>query len=123
VNRILLVEDNPVNQRLATRTLQKLGYDEIEIAENGSIAVEKTSKQFFQLILMDVQMPVIDGLTATKVIRSSNICQPVIIAMTANAMKEDREICLKASMDDYVAKPIKFEDLLTALEKAAGSLA
>jgi CheY-like chemotaxis protein len=116
--RILLVEDNPINQKLAIRTLQKLGYDEIEVAENGSIAVEKTCSQRFQLVLMDVQMPVMDGLEATRIIRSRNSWQPVIIAMTANAMKGDRETCLAAGMNDYLTKPIKFENLLTALEAA-----
>jgi CheY-like chemotaxis protein len=117
--KILLAEDNPVNQKLAGAVLKKLGYAGIVIAENGTKTIEKTVRENFDVVLMDIQMPEMDGLEATKIIRSSNIKQPVIIAMTANSMPEDREICLSAGMNDYISKPIKFEELMKALEKAA----
>jgi CheY-like chemotaxis protein len=115
--RILIAEDNPVNQKLAIRVLNKLGYKKIDIAQNGKEAIEKFAKEFYDVILMDVQMPEMDGLEATRQIRKDNDERPVIIAMTANAMQGDREECMRAGMDDYIDKPVKFETLMIVLEK------
>jgi PAS domain S-box-containing protein len=122
--RILLAEDNLVNQRVASLILQGLGY-QIACAANGAIALQMlldaSSSQPFELVLMDVQMPQMDGLEATQRIRSDLAAsvQPQIVAMTANAMEGDREICLAAGMDDYLSKPIKPIALAQAIEQAA----
>jgi two-component system sensor histidine kinase/response regulator len=115
---ILLAEDNPVNQKLARLMLEKAGY-RISIAENGKEAVEKieASGGDFDLILMDVQMPEMDGLQATIEIRRRGHGNIPIIAMTAHAMKEDKNRCLEAGMDDYISKPIKRETMLELIEK------
>jgi len=115
---ILIVEDNMVNLKIAERVLNKLGYH-AEIAINGEQAVDILKLKRHNLILMDVQMPVMDGLEATRLIRLQDGDQPVIIAMTANAMQGDREECLQAGMDDYISKPIKLESLISLLEKWA----
>jgi len=116
--RILIAEDNQVNQKLAVRVLNKLGYTKIDIAQNGNEVIDSLSKDSYEIILMDVQMPELDGIEATKRIRSSmKDKSPVIIAMTANAMQGDREMCLQAGMDDYISKPIKLETLVSILEK------
>jgi CheY-like chemotaxis protein len=120
--RILVAEDNVINQRLATRVLNKLGYHNIEIAQNGLEAVEKFDTQFYDVILMDVQMPEMDGLEATRMIRLKQYQQPVIISMTANAMQGDQQECLKAGMDDYISKPVKLETLMDTLEKWASKI-
>ncbi len=116
--RILLAEDNPVNQRLATLILTKAGYT-VEVADNGKVAVSTFTKapDTFDLILMDIQMPELDGLEATKELRDRGYQQVPIIAMTANAMKGDREICLDAGMNDYISKPIKREIVFEIIEK------
>jgi len=126
--RVLLAEDNPVNQKLAKLMLTKAGY-QVEIANNGQEAVEKftSSPEDFDLIFMDIQMPEMDGMEATATIRGSELelatrnSQPAtripIIAMTAHAMKGDREKCLKAGMDDYISKPIKRETVFKMIEK------
>jgi signal transduction histidine kinase/CheY-like chemotaxis protein/ligand-binding sensor domain-containing protein len=114
--RILIAEDNLINQKLIIRVLTKLGY-EMDIAQNGLEAIEKFDERFYDLIFMDVQMPVVDGLEATRMIRLKQDRQPVIISMTANAMQSDREECLKAGMDDYISKPIKLEIVMKLLEK------
>jgi signal transduction histidine kinase/CheY-like chemotaxis protein/ligand-binding sensor domain-containing protein len=116
--RILLAEDNPINQLLATKMLNTIGY-EPEKAENGIEVLEMIDKERFDLILMDVQMPEMDGLEATKNIRTKNITQPVIIAMTANAMQSDQEECLEAGMDDYLSKPVRVDTLKAMIEKWA----
>ena len=122
--RILLAEDNLVNQRVATLILQGLGY-KIVVASNGIMALEmmleSAATHAFDLVLMDVQMPVMDGLEATRRIRAELPAakQPQIVAMTANAMEGDREICLSAGMDDYLSKPIKPAALAQALKEAA----
>ncbi len=121
---ILLAEDNLVNQRVATLILQGLGYT-ISVAANGVNALqmmhESAATHPFDLVLMDVQMPVMDGLEATRRIRAELPAakQPQIVAMTANAMEGDREICLNAGMDDYLSKPIKPAALAQALKEAA----
>jgi signal transduction histidine kinase/DNA-binding response OmpR family regulator len=113
---ILVAEDNLVNQKLTLKILSKLGY-EAALAENGKVAVEMASQHPYDIILMDVQMPEIDGLEATQVIRQSMEIQPTIIAMTANAMKEDKDICLEAGMDDFLSKPVKLEELVNMIAK------
>jgi len=114
--KILVAEDNLVNQKLTLKILSKLGF-EAALAENGKIAVEMASQQQYDIILMDVQMPEIDGQEATRIIRESMVIQPTIIAMTANAMKEDKDDCLKAGMDDFLSKPVKLEELVNMLAK------
>jgi PAS domain S-box len=118
--RILLVEDNQVNQRVARLVLQRFGYD-CATAANGREAVEAATRGAFDVILMDVQMPEMNGLDATERIRAllPEGKRPWVIAMTANAMDGDREACFAAGMDDYVAKPIAARQLARALEKAA----
>jgi signal transduction histidine kinase/CheY-like chemotaxis protein len=118
---ILLVEDNKINQRIALLNLEKLGYA-IDLAENGEEAVAKYKVKRFRLIFMDVQMPVLDGLEATRQIRELEKLQPErvpahIIAMTANAMKGDREACLAAGMNDYISKPFRAEELRKVLNR------
>jgi len=114
---ILIAEDNVINQTLAIHVLSKLGYKP-EVAENGKLALEALIRKSYDVILMDVQMPEMDGIEATEVIRRTPaIPQPVIIAMTANAMQGDREICLQAGMDDYISKPIQLDVLIKTLEK------
>jgi CheY-like chemotaxis protein len=118
--RILLAEDNAVNQKLALRLLERLGY-RADVAANGVEAIRAVERQRYDVVFMDVQMPEMDGLEATR-----QICQrwmeherPRIIAMTANALAEDREACLAAGMDDYLAKPIRVEELVAALSRSA----
>ncbi len=115
--RILIVEDNPLNQLLAVRILQKVGHT-TAVADNGRDALDLLDKEVFDLVLMDVQMPVMDGFQATALIRQKEQVQGrhlPIVAMTANAMKGDREKCLAAGMDGYVAKPIQTEELFSAI--------
>ena len=117
--RILLAEDNMVNQKLALRLLAQMGY-RADVAGNGLEAVAALQRQPYDVVLMDVQMPELDGLEATRRIRAAALPhgQPRIIAMTANAMQGDRELCIAAGMDDYIAKPIKVEELVGALARA-----
>jgi len=116
--RILLAEDNPVNQKLAKMMLTKAGY-QVEVANNGREAVEKYTKapEAFDLIFMDIQMPEMDGMKATKAIRDRGFGTVPIVAMTAHAMKGDREKCLQEGMDDYIPKPVKRELVFEMLEK------
>jgi CheY-like chemotaxis protein len=116
--RILLAEDNVVNQKLALRLLAQMGY-QADLVVNGLEAIQALERQPYDLILMDVQMPEMDGLEATR-----QICarwpagqRPRIVAMTANAMQGDREICIAAGMDDYVSKPIRVDELVQALAR------
>ncbi len=107
--RILLVEDNEVNRKVAVRMLQKLGC-EVDIATDGRQAIDKTAQQRYDIVFMDVYMPELDGYEATRLIRQREEAtgsHQVIIAMTANAMEGDRELCLQAGMDDYLAKPFR----------------
>ena len=115
---ILVAEDNLINQKLILRILDKLGYRP-DLAENGLEALEKMEHKLYDVILMDVQMPVMDGLETTMRIRELSEQFPFIIAMTANAMPEDREMCLQSGMDDYIVKPMKLEDLIILLKKAS----
>ena len=116
---ILLVEDNMVNQKVATRILGKLGYRN-DIAANGIEAIQALERQYYEVVLMDIQMPEMDGEEATRQIRSRwpQPEQPYIIAMTANALHGDREVFLKGGMDNYVSKPVHIEDLMSALRAA-----
>ncbi len=118
--RILLAEDNVVNQKLALRLLQQMGY-RADVASNGIEAIECVERQAYDLVLMDVQMPEMDGLEATRRITAkwSSGDRPRIVAMTANAMQGDREMCLEAGMDDYVTKPIRVDALVEALNNVA----
>jgi signal transduction histidine kinase/ActR/RegA family two-component response regulator len=115
--RVLLVEDNPVNQKVAIRMLQKLGCV-VELAENGQQALEKLERASYDIVLMDMQMPVMDGLTATRLLRQREQQtghHQVVIALTANAMQTDRELCLEAGMDDYLSKPLTLDTLQVML--------
>jgi CheY-like chemotaxis protein len=120
--RVLLAEDNPVNQRLATRLLEKRGH-RVAVAVNGREVLEALEKESFDLVLMDVQMPELDGLEATAAIRErekgSGVHQAVI-ALTAHAMKGDRERCMAAGMDGYLSKPIRPQELDAILESYVG---
>ena len=117
--KILLAEDNLVNQKVATKILAKLGY-EIDIVSNGLEVINAVSKQKYDVILMDVMMPEMDGLEATRqLIKKSPKSRPRIIAMTAGAMKSDKERCFDAGMDDYITKPINVAQLTEALKKVS----
>ena len=115
--RILLAEDNPVNQKVAVALLQKVGHS-VDIANNGKEAIERLKVSQYSLVLMDIQMPLVDGFEATRRIRAweAGKSHIPIIAMTAHAMKGDRERCLKAGMDDYLSKPIDKRSLFTAID-------
>ena len=114
--RILVAEDNVVNQKLALRLLQQMGY-RADLASNGVEAVESVERQTYDVVLMDVQMPEMDGLESSRRITAAMPPgrRPRIVAMTANAMHGDREMCLAAGMDDYIAKPIRVDQLIEAL--------
>jgi CheY-like chemotaxis protein/HPt (histidine-containing phosphotransfer) domain-containing protein len=118
--RILLAEDNAINQKVALRTLERMGY-RADVAANGIEALEALERQPYDVVLMDMQMPEMDGLEATRRIckRWIPTRRPRIIAMTANAMRGDREQCLDAGMDDYISKPVRIDDLVQALERCA----
>jgi len=126
--RILLAEDNPVNQVVALRLLEKQGH-KVLIARNGHealLALEKTAFRGFDVVLMDVQMPEMDGLAATMAIREkeeSTGTHIPIVAMTAHAMEGDKERCLAAGMDAYVAKPIRTQELFEVIENLTGDVA
>ena len=118
--RILLAEDNIVNQKVATKFLDKLGYT-ADVVSNGKQALAALSEHPYSIVLMDCQMPEMDGYEATGAIRDPNSTvlnhKVPVIAMTANAMKGDREKCIHAGMDDYLTKPIKPQTLNDMLEK------
>lgn len=115
--KILLAEDNIVNQKIATRFLNRLGY-RVDVVASGTEVLASIYRQNYDVILMDVYMPEMDGLTATRRIIAEFTNKPWIIAITANAMQGDREMCLEAGMQDYVSKPIQVKELIQALEKA-----
>jgi len=125
--RVLLVEDNPVNQRLASRLLEKRGHS-VVVAANGLEALEALEKENFDLVFMDVQMPVMDGFETTAAIRKKEKAGGVrlpIVALTAHAMKGDREKCLAGGMDGYLTKPIRPQEvdeiLRSHLERRRGT--
>jgi CheY-like chemotaxis protein len=115
---ILLVEDHPVNQKLASTLLERLGYT-FELAENGRDAVEAAANKAYQLILMDMQMPEMDGLEATRKIREGNgpNANTWIVALTANAMQSDQEACRVAGMNDFISKPFNRDTLATVINR------
>jgi signal transduction histidine kinase/AmiR/NasT family two-component response regulator len=121
--RIILAEDNKINQLVGQKQLKKLGYDNVLVVGNGIEAVEAWRHAYNGIILMDCQMPEMDGYEATQKIREleieKNLPRTWIIAMTANAMQSDRELCLTAGMDDYISKPVDADELKNALKKAA----
>ncbi|HEX3177054.1 MAG TPA: response regulator [Methylomirabilota bacterium] len=121
--RILVAEDNIVNQKLALRLLEQLGY-RADVAANGLEAVAAIERQPYDVVLMDVQMPEMDGFEASREIsrRWPDEARPRIVAMTANAMQGDRELCLAAGMDDYVSKPIRVDELVAALQRSAPAI-
>ncbi|WP_392535180.1 response regulator [Nostoc sp. C117] len=116
--KILLVEDNLVNQKIALKLIERLGY-KADVANNGVEAIKAIQQQFYDLVFMDVQMPEMDGLEATRHIRNkiSLNRQPKIVAMTASARAEDRQECLNAGMDDYISKPIGFDAIEIVIKK------
>ena len=116
--KILLVEDNPVNQKVALRMLDKLG-NAASLAGNGREAVEAVTRERFDIVLMDCMMPELDGFEATKQIRVLRIEQPVIIAMTAGILRSEKDLCYTVGMDDYLAKPVKFNSLSSTIRKWA----
>ncbi len=116
--KILLAEDNVINQKVAVRLVQKIGY-QIDVANNGAEAIKSLGEIPYDVILMDIQMPVMDGIEATQEIckKWKKEDRPVIIAMTANVLKGNREMCMDAGMDDFISKPVKLNDLISVLEK------
>lgn len=116
--KVLIAEDNKINQKLAIALLKKLNISPF-VADNGRVAVELQKKHQFDLILMDVQMPILNGIDATKEIRTEkeNLNKPIILALTANAFEEDKKICLASGMNDFVPKPISFKDLTKKISK------
>ncbi|MGI9332790.1 MAG: response regulator [Gammaproteobacteria bacterium] len=121
--RILLAEDNVTNQKLGLRLLEQLGY-RADVAGNGLEVLQALRRQSYDVVLMDVQMPEMDGLEATRCVRREKLggTELRIIAMTANAMEGDRELCLSAGMDDYVSKPIRVKELTDALTRSHAAL-
>jgi two-component system sensor histidine kinase/response regulator len=113
---ILIAEDNEINQHVIKHILGKMGYKP-GMVKNGLEAVEAIEQKNYELVLMDMQMPIMDGLEATRVIRQADVKQPVIIALTANAMPGDEQECLQAGMDDYLSKPVKVDELMNKLSK------
>jgi CheY-like chemotaxis protein len=117
--QVLLAEDNPINQKVAVNFLKRLGCT-VTVASNGREAVEHCSSCRYDVVIMDCQMPQMDGFEATRMIRASAdqlLRRTPIIAMTANAMPEDRARCLNAGMDDYVSKPVSMQQLRAALKQ------
>jgi PAS domain S-box-containing protein len=120
--RVLIAEDNPVNQRVALAQLRKLGYSSDAVV-NGFEVLEALSRIPYDIILMDCQMPELDGYETTRRLRKRSGPQPYVIAMTANAMQGDRELCLATGMDGYIGKPMRIADLKAALNEASGDAA
>jgi CheY-like chemotaxis protein len=116
--RILMAEDNPINQRVGRLILQKAGFT-VDLVGDGSEAVEAHRVNPYDVILMDCQMPTMDGFEASRRIRQMNQHQPAIIAVTANALVGEREKCLQAGMNDYLSKPFQAEQLISIVRKWA----
>jgi CheY-like chemotaxis protein len=114
--RLLIAEDNPVNQRVASRMLQKLGY-RADVVDNGRLAVEAVERESYDVVFMDVQMPELDGLEATRQIKARPGPAPWIVALTAHALEEDRQQCLAAGMNDFLSKPVQLNELTAALDR------
>jgi len=117
--RILIAEDNPINTKLAQRILENMGFSNIVAVPNGEEAIQALRDQAFDLVLMDVHMPVMDGLTATRIIRQEMPAdqQPVILALTASTQEEDRRACAEAGLDDFLSKPFRQSDLAEMMSK------
>ena len=125
-NRILLVEDNLINQRVTMFSLKQLGF-QVDVADNGRIAVDKFLENPYDLILMDIQMPVMDGLEATRLIREIELQRGVenpvkIVAITANALGEDRKECLKVGIDGFLTKPFNLDKLPVVISHLSESI-
>jgi CheY-like chemotaxis protein len=117
--KILIAEDNKINQIIAQKVFQQLGY-KVTLVSNGQEAVDAVNKNRYDVIFMDMQMPIMDGVTATlNIIKQHPVIAPKIIAMTANVLKADREKCFAAGMIDFIGKPINVDDIITAIEKLA----
>lgn len=119
---ILVAEDNPINQKVAVLTLRHLGL-KCDVAKNGLEAFEMYKENRYEVILMDMQMPILDGLTASEKIRSYEVNENLntstyIIALTANASSEDKQKCLDSGMNDFICKPFRKDGLRTALSRA-----
>ena len=120
--RVLLVEDNEINQEVALGQLEDVEAT-VDVAENGEVAVNMVRSNDYDIVLMDMQMPVMDGIEATRIIRAdSRFDRLPIVAMTANAMAVDRERCLEAGMNDHIPKPIDPDQLFGALSRWIGQL-
>ena len=117
--RILLVEDQPLNQKISSMLLQRLGYATVDIANHGQEAVEMVSRNHYDIIFMDLQMPVMGGIDATREIRGNFLLkqQPAIIAMTGHALTGVREACREAGMNDFLAKPVSLDDFRRAIPR------
>jgi CheY-like chemotaxis protein len=115
---VLLVEDNAVNQKVALHFLHRLGYT-AKVVVNGREALQTVERERFDLVLMDLQMPEMDGCEAARQIRRhiASAHQPKIVALTANALHGDRELCLQAGMDDYITKPLALDDLVSVIRR------
>jgi CheY-like chemotaxis protein len=118
---ILIAEDNLVNQKLMLHILNKMGYQP-DIVENGREALTALGKQNYDLVLMDVQMPEMNGLEASQHIRKHMEVQPIIVALTANAMLEDRERCIQAGMNDYLSKPVNIKEIVEVIKKWSSTI-
>jgi CheY-like chemotaxis protein len=114
--RILLAEDNAINQRVAKLILQRAGF-EVDLVNDGREALEAHLRKPYDVILMDCQMPVMDGFEASRSIRHARVLQPAIIAVTANALVGERQKCLEAGMDDYLSKPFRAAQLVSMIQK------
>ncbi|RUS16711.1 hypothetical protein BC937DRAFT_90888 [Endogone sp. FLAS-F59071] len=112
---ILIAEDNHINQKVAIQLLRKMGFNSVDIANDGQEAIDAITQKKYDLVFMDVNMPNMDGLTATKIICERVKNRPRIVAMTANAMRGDKDMCLEAGCDDYIAKPILIDELVNCL--------
>jgi CheY-like chemotaxis protein len=115
---ILIADDNFINQKLIERILRKLGY-QTDTACNGIQVLDFMAKKQYNVILMDIRMPEMDGFEAMQNVRQMTMDQPYIVAMTANALPSDREECLQSGMNDYIAKPIYMNDIVEILKNAA----
>jgi CheY-like chemotaxis protein len=115
---VLLAEDNIVNQKVATAMLKKMGHT-VVTADNGQLALDALESEHFDLVLMDMQMPVMDGIRATRIARDRGVKTP-IIAMTANAMNEDKELCYVVGMDGFVSKPVRMELFQAEIQRVLG---
>lgn len=120
--RILMAEDNVINQRVGRLILQRAGF-EVDVAKDGREAIEAHRRKTYDVILMDCQMPVMDGFEASRTIRQLDAPQPAIIAVTANALVGEREKCLEAGMNDYLSKPFHADQLVSIVRKWGASKA